>query len=93
MLIMASLTSQAVEELEYGAKQSTEQPTLLAMELSRSMPTPYLSVKIMKRFSGDYLSLPFERPPAVLECFSPCPTSDPDRQRDGARSGSLPVAA
>jgi len=74
LLIMAGLTTQAVEELEYGAKQTTEQPTLLAMELSRSMPTPYLSVKIMKRFSGDYLSLPFEKASrAFWEMLFPMP--------------------
>lgn len=61
LLIAAGLTMQAVEELEFGAKQQAEQPTLLAMELSRAMPTPYLAVKVMKKFSGDYLSLPFEK--------------------------------
>jgi soluble lytic murein transglycosylase len=61
LLIAAGLTAQAVEELEFGAKQQAEQPTLLAMELSRAMPTPYLAVKVMKKFSGDYLSLPFEK--------------------------------
>jgi len=48
LLIAADLTTQAVLELEYGAKQSNEQATLLAMELSRSMPTPYLAVRVMK---------------------------------------------
>src|SRR6185312_7477164 len=50
-----------VDELEFGARQSAEQTTLLAMELSRSMPTPYLALRVMKKFSGDYLSLPFDR--------------------------------
>jgi soluble lytic murein transglycosylase len=61
LLITADMTAQAVEELEFGAKQVDEQPTLLAMELSHSMPTPYLALKEMKRFAGDYLSLPFDK--------------------------------
>lgn len=74
LLIAAGLTTQAVEELEYGAKQPEEQPTLLAMELSRSMPTPYLAVKVMKKFSGDYLSLPFEKASrAFWEMLFPLP--------------------
>jgi hypothetical protein len=55
------MTTQAVDELEFGARQNTEQTTLLAMELSRSMPTPYLALRVMKKFSGDYLSLPFDK--------------------------------
>ena len=74
LLITAGLTTQAVEELEFGAKQGNEQPTLLAMELSRAMPTPYLAVKVMKRFSGDYLSLPFEKASrAFWEMLFPLP--------------------
>jgi soluble lytic murein transglycosylase len=61
LLMSAGMTSQAIDELGYGAHQNGEQATLLAMELSRSMPTPYLAVRVMKRFSGDYLSLPFEK--------------------------------
>jgi soluble lytic murein transglycosylase len=74
LLIAAGMTTQAVDELEFGAKQTTEQPTLLAMELSHSMPTPYLAMKIMKRFSGDYLSLPFEKASrAFWEMLFPLP--------------------
>ena len=77
MPIAAGLTTQAVEELEFGAKQSSEQPTLLAMELSRAMPTPYLAVKVMKKFSGDYLSLPFEKASrAFWEMLFPLPYQD-----------------
>ncbi|HXE62558.1 MAG TPA: transglycosylase SLT domain-containing protein [Bryobacteraceae bacterium] len=61
LLIAAGMTSQAVDELEFGARQNDEQTTLLAMELSRSMPTPYLALRAMKKFSGDYLSLPFDK--------------------------------
>jgi soluble lytic murein transglycosylase len=74
MLMAAGLTTQAVEELEYGAKQDGEQATLLAMELSRSLPSPYLAVKVMKKFSGDYLSLPFEKASrAFWEMLFPLP--------------------
>ncbi len=74
LLITAGLTTQAVEELEFGARQTIEQPTLLAMELSRAMPTPYLAVKVMKKFSGDYLSLPFEKASrAFWEMLFPMP--------------------
>jgi soluble lytic murein transglycosylase len=74
LLIAAGLTTQAVDELEFGAKQSAEQPTLLAMELSRAMPTPYLAVRVMKKFSGDYLSLPFEKASrAFWEMLFPLP--------------------
>ncbi len=74
LLILTGMTTQAVEELEFGAKQGNEQPTLLAMELSRAMPTPYLAVKVMKKFSGDYLSLPFEKAPrSFWEMLFPMP--------------------
>ncbi len=74
LLIAAGLTTQAVDELQFGAKQTNEQPTLLAMELSRAMPTPYLAVKVMKKFSGDYLSLPFEKASrAFWEMLFPIP--------------------
>jgi soluble lytic murein transglycosylase len=61
LLIAAGMTTAAVQELEFGAKQANEQATILAMELSRSMPTPYLAMRVMKRFGGDYLSLPYEK--------------------------------
>jgi len=74
LLIAAGLTTQSVQELEFGAKQASEQPTLLAIELSRAMPTPYLAVKVMKRFSGDYLSVPFEKASrAFWEMLFPMP--------------------
>jgi len=74
LLITAGLTAQAVEELEFGTKQQGEQPTLLAMELSRSMPTPYLAMRVMKKSTGDYLSLPFEKASrAFWEMLFPLP--------------------
>jgi soluble lytic murein transglycosylase len=77
LLIAAGMTTQAVDELEYGARQSGEQPTLLAMELSRSMPTPYLALRVMKKFSGDYLSLPFDKASrSFWEMLFPLPYAD-----------------
>ncbi len=77
LLISAGLQTQAVEELQFGARQGNEQPVLLAMELSRAMPTPYLSMKIMKKFTGDYLSLPFENAPrSFWEMLFPLPYQD-----------------
>ncbi len=74
LLITAGMTTQAVEELEFGARLGSEQPTLLAMELSRAMPTPYLAVRVMKKFAGDYLSLPFDKAPrAFWEMLFPLP--------------------
>ena len=62
------------------------------MELSRAMPTPYLAgEKIMKRFSGDYLSLPFDKASrAFWEMLFPLPYQQTlTCQRDRARSRSL----
>jgi len=74
LLIAAGLTTQAVEEIAFGAKQENEQPVLLAMDLSRAMPTPYLAVRVMKKFSGDYLSVPFEKASrAFWEMLFPIP--------------------
>jgi soluble lytic murein transglycosylase len=77
LLIAAGMTTQAVDELEFGARQNTEQTTLLAMELSRSMPTPYLALRVMKKFSGDYLSLPFDKASrSFWEMLFPLPYED-----------------
>jgi soluble lytic murein transglycosylase len=77
LLIAAGMTTQAIDELEFGARQDGEQTTLLAMELSRSMPTPYLAVRVMKKFSGDYLSLPFDKASrSFWEMLFPLPYED-----------------
>jgi soluble lytic murein transglycosylase len=77
LLVAAGMTTQAVDELEFGARQSTEQTTLLAMELSRSMPTPFLALRVMKKFSGDYLSLPFDKASrSFWEMLFPLPYED-----------------
>lgn len=58
LLILAGLSDLADAELRFGAKTDEEQPHLLAMELARSMPSPFYSLRIMKSFNTDYLSLP-----------------------------------
>jgi soluble lytic murein transglycosylase len=63
LLMLAGLTDVADAELRFGAKTGTEQPQLLALELARSMPTPFHALRIMKSFSADYLSLPFDKAP------------------------------
>jgi soluble lytic murein transglycosylase len=63
LLMLAGLTDVADAELRFGAKTEGEQPQLLAMELARSMPTPFHALRVMKSFNTDYLSLPFEKAP------------------------------
>lgn len=77
LLIEAGLATQAIEELQFGVKQNGEQATLLTMELAGSMPEPYLGLKVMKRYSGDYLSLPFDKAPrSFWEMLFPLPYRD-----------------
>jgi len=63
LLMAAGLPDVADAELRFGAKTDNEQPHLLAIELARSMPTPFHALRIMKSFMGDYLSIPFENAP------------------------------
>ncbi|MES1258029.1 MAG: transglycosylase SLT domain-containing protein [Acidobacteriota bacterium] len=63
LLMLAGLPDVADAELRFGAKTQDEQPHLLAMELARSMPTPFHALRIMKSFSADYLALPFDKAP------------------------------
>jgi len=63
LLMLAGLPDVADSELRFGAKNEGEQPQLLALELAHSMPTPFHALRIMKSFSGDYLSLPFDKAP------------------------------
>jgi soluble lytic murein transglycosylase len=58
LLRQANLSDQAEAELRFGAKMESEQPQLLALELARNAPSPFAALRIMKSFSGDYLSLP-----------------------------------
>lgn len=63
LLMIAGLPDVADSELRFGAKTEGEQPHLLAMELAKSMPTPFHALRIMKSFSADYLALPFDKAP------------------------------
>lgn len=66
VLMGAGLTELADSELRFGARTENEQAHLLAIELARSMPTPFNALRIMKSFSSDYLSVPFEDAPLTF---------------------------
>jgi len=77
LLMMAGLPDVADAELRFGAKSDEEQPHLLALELARSMPSPFQALRIMKSFSADYLSMPFESAPLKFwEMLFPMPYKD-----------------
>jgi soluble lytic murein transglycosylase len=77
LLMLAGLPDIADSELRFGAKDEAEQPQLLAMELARSMPTPFYALRIMKSFSGDYLSVPFDKAPLKFwQMLFPLPYKD-----------------
>lgn len=61
LLNAAGLPDIAVSELRFGAKNETEQPQLLGLEAAQSADSPFRALRIMKSFSGDYLSVPFEK--------------------------------
>ena len=60
LLTAAGLPDVAESELRFGAKTETEQPQLLALEMAGSADSSFRALRIMKSFSGDYLSLPLE---------------------------------
>ena len=66
VLMSAGLTELADSELRFGAKNENEQAHLLAIELARSMPSPFNALRIMKSFSSDYLSVPFDGAPLTF---------------------------
>ncbi len=75
--MLAGLPEMADSELRFGAKTDNEQPALLAMELARSMPSPFQALRIMKSFIGDYLSIPFDNAPLKFwEMLFPLPYKD-----------------
>ena len=77
LLMLAGLPDAADAELRFGAKSEGEQPHLLAMELARSMPSPFHALRIMKSFIGDYLSIPFENAPLKFwQLLFPLPYRD-----------------
>jgi soluble lytic murein transglycosylase len=77
LLQAAGLPDIAEAELRFGSLTETEQPQLLAMELAQSAESPYRALRIMKSFSGDYLSLPLDRAPAKFwQMLFPLPYKD-----------------
>jgi soluble lytic murein transglycosylase len=77
LLLSAGLPDTAQDEIAFGAKRDAEQPHLLALELARSMPSAFLSMRIMKIFSGDYLALPLENAPLKFwQMLFPLPYRD-----------------
>jgi soluble lytic murein transglycosylase len=61
LLTAAGLPDVAESELRFGAKTENEQPQLLGLELAAAADSPFRALRIMKSFSGDYLSLPLEK--------------------------------
>lgn len=61
LLQAAGLTDMADAELRFGAKTDSEQPQLLGIEAATTADSPFRALRIMKSFSGDYLSLPLEK--------------------------------
>jgi soluble lytic murein transglycosylase len=77
LLLAAGLPDISESELRFGAKAEGEQPHLLALELARTAPTPFRALRIMKSFSGDYLSLPLENGlPKFWQTLFPLPYRD-----------------
>jgi soluble lytic murein transglycosylase len=77
LLMTAGLPDVADSEMRFGAKQENEQAHLLALELARSMPSPFHALRIMKSFTADYLSMPFESAPLKFwQMLFPLPYKD-----------------
>jgi len=77
LLTGAGLQDLAEAELRFGAATENEQPQLLAMELAQSAESSYRALRIMKSFSGDYLSLPLDKAPVKFwQMLFPLPYKD-----------------
>jgi soluble lytic murein transglycosylase len=77
MLMAAGVPDLADAELRFGAKTGNEQTHLLAIELARSMPSPFHSLRIMKSFIADYLAIPFDNAPLKFwQMLFPLPYRD-----------------
>lgn len=73
LLASAGLTDLAESELRFGARNDG-QPHLLALELARTAPAPYVGLRYMKSLAPDYLSTPIEEMPrAFWEFLFPLP--------------------
>jgi soluble lytic murein transglycosylase len=62
LLRQAGLDDLADNELRFGARNGA-QPRMVAMEMAGSATAPYLGLRSMKAFGGDYLNLPLESAP------------------------------
>ena len=77
LLMAAGLPDVADAELRFGARSGNEQSHLLAIELARSMPSPFHSLRIMKSFIADYLAIPFDNAPLKFwQLLFPLPYRD-----------------
>jgi len=77
LLAGAGLADSAEAEARFGAATGNEQPQLLALELAQAADTPFRALRIMKIFSGDYLSLPLENAPIRFwQMLFPLPYKD-----------------
>ena len=77
LLTDAGLPDLAEAELRFGAKTGKEQPQLLALELAQSVESPFRALRVMKSFSGDYLSLPLDKAPVKFwQLLYPLPYKD-----------------
>jgi soluble lytic murein transglycosylase len=84
LLMTAGLSDLAESELRFGARRDG-QPHLLAMELARSAPSPYMGLRYMKSYAPDYLSTPFDQMPRRFwELLFPMPY-----QKDLVRNARL----
>ena len=63
VLYAAGLPDIADAEIRFGAKSEGEQPQLLSLEMASTAESPFRSLRVMKSFSADYLSLPLENAP------------------------------
>jgi soluble lytic murein transglycosylase len=77
LLTGAGLPDVAEAELRFGAVTENEQPQLLALELAQSAESAFRALRIMKSFSGDYLSLPLDKAPVKFwQMLFPLPYKD-----------------
>jgi soluble lytic murein transglycosylase len=77
LLREAGLPDVADAEMKFGVATGTEQPQLLALELAQSAESSFRALRIMKTFSGDYLSLPLENAPIRFwQMLFPLPYKD-----------------
>ena len=61
LLAAAGLPDLAQAELRFGVTTDVEQPQILAIHAAETADSPFRALKIMKSFSGDYLSVPLEK--------------------------------